>query len=80
MKLYNNTNNQVFYSINSPGTADCGNIAAGGTTDLPYYDKQATVNVAFEVQSTTINPSPPFSVTIPQTGTGMAVTIGIYVE
>jgi len=80
MKLYNNTDNQVFYSINSPGTADCGNIAAGGVTDMPYYDNQATVNVGFEVQPTATNPSPPFSVTIPQTGTGMAVTIGIYVE
>jgi len=75
MTLYNNTPIQVFYSITSAGSGDCGTIDPGQTADLSSYDNQSNVGVAFEPNSGT-----GFSVTIPQSGAGMAVTIGIYLE
>jgi hypothetical protein len=75
MTLYNNTPIQVFYSITSGGSGDCGTIDPGQTADLPSYDNQSNVGVAFEPNSGT-----GFSVTIPESGTGKAVTIGIFLE
>jgi hypothetical protein len=79
MQLYNNTPNQLFYSIGDASSADCGTIDQGETADLPYYDNQQNVNVAFQVSGGGAN-AVPFSVTIPSSGTGMAVTLGLYVE
>ena len=79
MQLYNNTPNQLFYSIGDASSADCGTIDAGQTAALPYYDNQQNVNVSFQVNHGGSNPTP-FSVTIPSSGTGMAVTLGLYTE
>lgn len=81
MKLFNNTPNQVEISIGSASSADCGTIAPGGTSDWPYYDNQENVTVAFAAYPPSQPPQvTPFKITIPETGTGMAVTIGIYQE
>lgn len=79
MLLANNTPQQLFYSIGNNTAADCGQINASDTTSLPYYDNQSNVQVAFQVNGAGPNPIP-FSITIPSTGSGMAVTIGLYVE
>lgn len=81
MKLYNNTQNQVMLTIECASSVDCGTIDPGGTSDWPYYDNQQNVLVAFSALPS--NPPPeatPFKITIPDTGTGMAVTIGLYQE
>ena len=81
MQINNNTPGQVFFSISSPGAADCGTIDAGGTTDMPFYDNQQNVRVAFSALPSSQPPQvTPFKITIPETGTGMAVTIGLYQE
>jgi hypothetical protein len=79
MLLNNNTPQQLFYSISSTNYVDCGTINAGDTTDLPAYDDQTNVAVSFFIP--TANPSPaPYVINIPATGTGKAVTIGLFVE
>lgn len=79
MKLANNTPNEVFYGISCTGMADCGTIEAGGTSaDLTGYDNQPSVRVTF--QPTPVNQVTPFTIFIPETGTGMGVTIGISQE
>jgi hypothetical protein len=82
MKLYNNTPMETFYGISDGTSADCGNIAANQTTDLPYYDNKQNVNVSFSAVGANTPPgeSTPYSVTVPKTGTGMTVTIGLYQE
>ncbi len=79
MTLYNNTNNEVFYGISYAGAGDCGTIEAGQTVDMPGYDNQENVRVTFTPTPVGQQASP-FSVTIPQSGEGMAVTIGLYQE
>jgi len=81
MKAYNNTPGQVFLSISSPSAADCGTIDAGATSDWPFYDNQQNVRVAFSAMPFSQPPEiTPFKITIPDSGTGMAVTIGLYQE
>jgi len=75
MTLYNNTPTQVFYNISSASSGDCGNIDPGQTVDWPGYDNQVNVTVSFIPSS-----GQDFSVTIPESETGKAVTIGIYLE
>ncbi|HOB02377.1 MAG TPA: hypothetical protein PLJ16_02645 [Casimicrobium huifangae] len=79
MLLANNTPQQLFYSISNAVSADCGSINAGDTASLPYYDNQTNVQVGFSVNSTGPNATP-FTIVIPSTGTGKAVTLGLYVE
>ncbi len=76
MKLYNNTANEAYYSIGYPGAGDCGTITAGDTLDLPGYDNQTDVTVAF----TGVPVPSPFDVTINNTETGKVVTVGLYFE
>lgn len=80
MKLYNNTGNDVFYGISSANSGDCGTIDAGDTADLPYYDNQENVRVTFSALPVSDSQVTPFSMTIPDSGEGMAVTIGLYQE
>jgi hypothetical protein len=80
MKLYNHTGNNVFYGISSSKSVDCGTIDAGDTTDLPYYDNQENVRVTFTALPVSDNQATPFSITIPDSGEGMAVTIGLFQE
>lgn len=78
MQLYNNTPNALFYSIGSPGSGDCGTINPGETVPWPSYDNTANVSISFS--GTAQSPNSPFAITIPATGVGKAVTIGIYNE
>jgi hypothetical protein len=81
MTLLNNTPNPVFYGIGSSSSGDCGNLDPSQTADWPSYDNQTGVTVSFR-SNTSSPPSeyPPFSVTIPESGTGTTVTIGLYLE
>ncbi|MGZ8846195.1 MAG: hypothetical protein ACXW3C_07000 [Pyrinomonadaceae bacterium] len=81
MNLYNNTPDELYYSIVSPGSGDCGSIQSQDTTGLSSYDNLETVNVTFSALPASTPPEvTPFAITIPDTGTGMTVTIGIYQE
>lgn len=81
MTIYNNTPNLTYYGISDGTSADCGNIAANQTADLPYYDNQPQVTVKiFAVGKSSPNEFAPFSVTIPESATGTTVTIGLYQE
>ena len=75
MQIFNNTNNEVEYTISTSSADNCGTINAGGTAEEPSFDNTNNVTVAFS----TINETP-FSVTIPETKSGMVVTVGIYFE
>lgn len=79
MTLYNNTPNQAFYGIGTDNGGDCGTLDPNQTADWPSYDKTANVTVTFQANS---GPGsyPPFTVTIPESGTGTTVTIGMYQE
>jgi hypothetical protein len=78
MKLVNNTPGQVSFNITSPGHGDCGTIDAGGTSDWPKYDNQANVRVSFASMPPSTPPQiTPYKITIPDTGTNMAVNIGL---
>ena len=78
MTLYNNTPNQAFYGIGSGNSGDCGTLDPNQTADWPSYDNTSDVTVTF--QANTPGSYPPFTVTIPETGTGTTVTIGMYQE
>jgi hypothetical protein len=81
MKLHNNTPMEVFYGIAGGGSGDCGTIPPNQTTaNLSFYDNKQDVRVTFEAVAAKTPPgeSTPFSVTIPQSGTGTAVTIGLF--
>ena len=80
MRLLNSTENDIFYGISGGGSADCGEIASQQYTDLPFYDNQPSVNVLFQALPPIPNQVSPFVVNIPETNTGMAVTIGLYSE
>lgn len=81
MKLYNNTPNAAFYSVSYGNAAGCGYIAANQTIDFPYYDNQQNVKVSI-VATGKAPPGEvnPFSITIPKSGKGMTVTIGMFQE
>ena len=82
MKLFNNTPNDAYWSMSATSGSSCGSIAANETLDFPQWDNQQNVQVAFYAAGKGAPPreTAPFSVTIPQSGTGMAVTIGLYQE
>ena len=81
MKLLNNTPMEVSFGIQSASSGDCGTINAGDTADWPAYDNQDQVTVSFAGYPYSDPPEiTPFKITIPETGTGMTVTIGLYQE
>jgi len=81
MRLYNNTPDAVFFGIESGNSGDCGTIDAGATSDWPSYNNMENVNVSFAALPFSSAPEiTPFKITIPESGTGMSVTIGIYQE
>ena len=81
MKVYNNTQNDIYYDTKvSSGGGDCGTIEAQQTQEIGYDD---TDSVTVHLMASTQEPQdgvPPFTVTIPQSKTGMTVTIGLYQE
>ena len=81
MKIFNNTSDEVHYDISMTGVGDCGNLNAGATADWPQYDNSSNVEVGFVAMPVSQPPNvTPFTITIPESGTGMSVTIGIYQE
>jgi hypothetical protein len=82
MKLFNNTPGQVYYGIDSASSGDCGVIESQGTSaDLTGYDNSQNVSVYFAAYPFSNPPEiTPFKITIPASGTGMTVTIGISQE
>lgn len=81
MKIYNNTPIELFYGISSSSSGDCGTIDAGDTADWPGYDNSENVTVSFTAMPPSQPPAiTPFTITIPESGTGMTVTLGIYKE
>ena len=66
------------FGITSPGHGDCGTIDPGGTSDWPKYDNQVNVRVSFSAMPPSTPPQiTPYKITIPDTGTGVAVNIGL---
>lgn len=79
MKLFNNTPVEAIWGITLGDAHDCGHLAANKTKDIPRLDNQKNVKVAFNAAGAPPGEPPaPFSVTIPQTGTGLEVIIGLY--
>lgn len=75
MKLVNETNVAVNYNISSAGMADCGQIDVDGVVDLPAYDNQQNVTVAFWPVE-----GGDFSITWPATKTGQQTEIALVAE
>ena len=78
MKLYNHTPVKVGYDVSfEGGGGDCGSIDPGGTVHSRAWDgKNIRVNfVALPPEPSGVTP---FTVTIPETKPGMAVTIGLF--
>ena len=81
MTLFNNTPNQAFFGIGDSSGGDCGTLDPSQTADWPTYDNKTNVTVTFVATGNAApNEFPPFSVTIPESGTGTTVTIGLYQE
>ncbi|HEV7396282.1 MAG TPA: hypothetical protein VGN86_07200 [Pyrinomonadaceae bacterium] len=81
MNIFNNTPVEVHYDISMTGSGDCGNLNAADTADWPAYDNSSNVEVGFAAMPVSQPPNvTPFTITIPESGTGMTVTIGIYQE
>lgn len=74
MFIQNSTPGELFYTVSSPGSVDCGTINSGQSQDAGY-DNQTNVKV--EVSPVTASV---FSINIPETGTGKVVTVGMYFE
>ena len=81
MNILNATPVEVHYDISMTGSGDCGNLNAGDSAEWPAYDNSENVQVSFVAMPVSQPPDvTSFAITIPETGTGMAVTIGIYAE
>lgn len=75
MKLVNETDTEVFYSISSPGAADCGTIKEHSLVDLPGYDNTDNVVVSFTPVG-----AKAFATTIANAGVDKGVTMALAVE
>lgn len=73
MTLVNETGQALYYWITSAASTDCGNIDVDGIADWPGYDNQTDVVVNFLPAQNNTN----FSVTVPDTGTGMQVEMAL---
>jgi hypothetical protein len=81
MNLYNNTPMEAYYEVSYGNGFNCGTIPAQQNLANPAWDNQPTVKVVFSsMEGTPPSNGNPFSVNIPNTGTGMSVTIGLYQE
>ena len=81
MNIYNNTPQTAAYNVNYGDAAECGTIPPQQTISNSNWDNQKSLTV---ILSSYGGDPPtdgnPFLVTVPQTGTGMVVTIGCYQE
>ncbi|MFO1044697.1 MAG: hypothetical protein U0941_23230 [Planctomycetaceae bacterium] len=73
MLIQNCSPNTIFYGISNPGSADCGTIDANQTQDAGY-NNQSNVSVVISP----LGGSSSFPITIPETGTGKVITVGLY--
>ena len=81
MKLFNNTPNDAAWNVSTADGSACGSIDSKQTLDFPEWDNQQNVQVSFyALGDAPPGETAPFSVTVPQSGTGMAVTVGLYQE
>ena len=81
MNLYNNTPMEAWYGVSYGNAFDCGTIASQDTLSNTNWDKQDNLKVIFSsMEGTPPVSGNPFWITIPDTGTGTAVTVGIYQE
>ena len=81
MTLYNNTPMEAAYNVTFGNAGDCGTIPAGQSVTNPSWDNQAALQVVFgSMEGNPPSGGNPFWITVPQTGTGTAVTIGLYQE
>ena len=76
MQLVNETQQQVTYTISCATSTDCGNIDVDGLVDLPYYDNQTNVVVAF----TPADGDSYFRINVDSTGTGKQVEMALVAE
>ncbi len=77
MKIYNNTQNELYYDINATD-ADCGAVAAQQTADIPAVNQETDVTVNVGAVSPDPGTVQAFTVTIPESQTHTVVTIGLY--
>lgn len=80
MKLVNNNEQPVNYWVNYEGGGDCGSISGYDSYDGPSSWNNETLTVEFVGLPDTEVGGTALSVTIPQTSTGMTVTVGLYYE
>ena len=81
MILFNNTPMEAAYNVTYGDGGDCGTIPAGGTFENTEWDKLENVKVVFSsMEGTPPSAGNPFWITVPSTGVGTAVTIGLYQE
>jgi hypothetical protein len=76
MKLLNNTPDKVGYWVSFQGGGDCGSLDPGQSVDVAGWDKR-DLDVEF-TSSPDLEQVATFSMTIPKTKPGMAVTIGLF--
>jgi hypothetical protein len=75
MKLVNETQQQVFFSISCEGMADCGTIDRDNIADMPAYDNQTNVKVSFSTTN-----SEAFQITVDDTAQGEQVEMALVAE
>ena len=81
MNLYNNTQMEAWYGVSYGNQFDCGTIASQDTISNTNWDNQDNLKVIFSSwEGTPPTYGNPFWLNIPDTGTGTAVTVGIYQE
>jgi hypothetical protein len=81
MTLLNNTPMAASYNVTYGNAGECGSIPAGQTVTNAAWDNQASLQVVFgSIEGNPPSAGNPFWITIPSTGVGTAVTIGIYQE
>jgi len=78
MKLLNKTQQKVGYWVSFAGGGDCGSLEVGQSVDVAGWDKR-DLKVEFTASPDTEHVAT-FSITIPKTKPGMAVTIGLFHE
>lgn len=73
MRVHNNTSDEVVYKLISATLDHSGTLSPGQTVDELEFDKVQGITVSFETTSGST-----FSVIIPETKEGKAVTIGVF--
>jgi hypothetical protein len=81
MTIFNNTPVEAYYTVSYGNDVECGSLGGRESVTSTNWDKQPKLKVVFSgLGGNPPTPGHPFWITIPQTGTGLAVTIGISQE